>query len=63
MPKCQVLKKCFKIENESVAQCFNMKSEPAHLCADSNKSAGHSVHEVVLLGKERNNPAVDRLAG
>ena len=40
-----------------------MKSEPAHLCADSNKSAGHSVHEVVLLGKERHNPAVDRLAG
>ena len=33
-----------------------------HLGANSDESAGHCIHEVVLLSKERHDPAVDRLA-
>ena len=33
-----------------------------HLGANSDESAGHGIHEVVLLSKERHDPAVDRLA-
>ena len=42
-------------------QCVRIIIQP-HLGANSDESAGHGIHEVVLLSKERHDPAVDRLA-